>query len=287
MPRMDEPRSPLFCDVELAARLEKAAAAFMAAGTHAAHRRGEVPPGVLVHPFAGGTATWARPGSPLNKVAGLGFAGTPAAADLEALERAFLERGAPVQVELSTLAAAGIAELFTGRGYRLAAFENVLAARLPLAARRAPATGIEVRESDPSELTAWLDAVVEGFAAPDAQGVATTEDFPRAVLDEVMRDLAGAEGFRRYLARIDGAVAGGASLFVSDGVAQLAGAATRPAFRRRGVQSALLAARLADAARAGCDIATVTTQPGSRSQQNVQRQGFDLLYARAVLVRGE
>jgi hypothetical protein len=32
-------------------------------------------------------------------------------------------------------------------------------------------------------------------------------------------------------------------------------------------------------------IAVVTTQPGSKSQQNVQRQGFDLLYTRAVLVK--
>jgi hypothetical protein len=51
------------------------------------------------------------------------------------------------------------------------------------------------------------------------------------------------------------------------------------------VQTALLAARLADAAAAGCDVAVVTTQPGSRSQQNVQRRGFDLLYVRAVLVK--
>ena len=63
------------------------------------------------------------------------------------------------------------------------------------------------------------------------------------------------------------------------------GAATRPSHRRRGVQSSLLAARLARAAEAGCDVAVVTTQPGSKSQQNVQRQGFELLYTRAVLVR--
>ena len=61
--------------------------------------------------------------------------------------------------------------------------------------------------------------------------------------------------------------------------------ATAPAHRRRGVQTALLSARLADAAAAGCDIAVATTQPGSKSQQNVQRQGFDLLYTRAILVK--
>lgn len=31
--------------------------------------------------------------------------------------------------------------------------------------------------------------------------------------------------------------------------------------------------------------AVVTTAPGSKSQQNVQRQGFHLLYTRAVLVK--
>ncbi|HRI11203.1 MAG TPA: hypothetical protein PKW35_25470, partial [Nannocystaceae bacterium] len=57
-----------------------------------------------------------------------------------------------------------------------------------------------------------------------------------------------------------------------------------PAHRRRGVQSALLTHRLAAAAAAGCELAVVTTQPGSKSQENVQRLGFALLYARAIFV---
>ena len=58
-----------------------------------------------------------------------------------------------------------------------------------------------------------------------------------------------------------------------------------PAHRLRGVQSTLLAHRLGHAARHGCDLVVVTTQPGSKSQQNVMRQGFELLYSRNVLVR--
>jgi predicted acetyltransferase len=65
----------------------------------------------------------------------------------------------------------------------------------------------------------------------------------------------------------------------------LCGAATAPSFRRRGVQSALLAERLREAAAARCDVAVITTQPGSKSQQNAHRQGFALLYARAMLVK--
>ena len=72
---------------------------------------------------------------------------------------------------------------------------------------------------------------------------------------------------------------------ITHGVAQLTGAATVPSARRRGVQAALLAARLDDAAAAGCDLAVVTTAPGSTSQKNVQRRGFQLMYTRAVLVK--
>ena len=79
--------------------------------------------------------------------------------------------------------------------------------------------------------------------------------------------------------------AGGADFLITDGVAQLAGAATTPAHRRHGVQTALLAARLEDAKAAGCDIAVIVTQPGSKSQQNAQRRGFHLLYTRATLVK--
>ena len=81
-----------------------------------------------------------------------------------------------------------------------------------------------------------------------------------------------------------GIAAGAASMRLCDDVAQLCGAATLAAERRRGVQSELLNHRLASARQAGCTLATVTTQPGSKSQQNVQRKGFELLYTRAVLV---
>jgi ribosomal protein S18 acetylase RimI-like enzyme len=126
--------------------------------------------------------------------------------------------------------------------------------------------------------------VAAGVAHPDAEGVPSHEEFTREVVERAERDLVAA-GIVRYVALRDGVMAGGASVRMAEGVAQLTGAATAPAHRRRGVQSALLAARLADAAAAGCDVAVVTAQPASRSQQNVQRRGFDLLYTRAILVK--
>lgn len=208
----------------------------------------------------------------------------PDAAALDEIEWAFAACGAPVQVELAHLADPAIGALLTGRGYRLGSFENVLGLALPPAIERGTPPGVEIRRSGDGELGPWLDIVLDGFAHPDTQGVPTHEEFPRAVMDGATRDMAAA-GTVRYAAWLDGRMAGVASFRMDDGVAQLAGATTAPAYRRRGIQTALLTARLADAVAAGCDITVVTTQPGSKSQQNVQRQGFDLLYTRAVLIK--
>jgi ribosomal protein S18 acetylase RimI-like enzyme len=164
-------------------------------------------------------------------------------------------------------------------------FENVLALALEPGREAVIARAVEIRDSPESEFDLWLDLVVTGFASPDTQGVAAHEEFPRDVIASAMRDCMAASGFLRSIALHEGVPAGGGSLRLHAGVAQLCGAATVPAYRRRGIQSSLLEARLAEAAAAGSEVAVVTTQPGSKSQQNVQRQGFDLVYARAVLVR--
>ncbi len=274
----------MICGRALAARIERAEAGLVAVGADAARLR-EPTGGVLVLPLAGGVAAWAGADSPLNKVAGLGFTGALDEVELAAVEIACAERGAPVRVELSTLAEESIAPALSRRGYVLTGHENVLALALDRDLRVAASAEIEVSESAPDEFHLWLDVVVSGFAQPDADGAPAHEEFPREVLERVIGDLAGGAGLRRYLARRSGITAGGASLRLADGVAQLCGAATLPEHRRRGVQSTLLAVRLAAAAAAGCDLAVVTTQPGSKSQANVQRQGFALLYSRAILVR--
>ncbi|MER5449975.1 GNAT family N-acetyltransferase [Streptomyces sp. NPDC002764] len=276
-------RSPLLCDVALAERIERAEAQLMSAAAEAARlRRGD--DAAFVMRVAGGVATFAEDDSPFNKIAGLGFAGVPDAAVLDHIERAFAERGAAVQAEVAHLADPAVGALLTERGYRLVSFENVLGLALDGTYERMTPPGIEVRVCRDDEFDTWLDVVADGFAHPDDQGVPSHEEFPRQALANAERDFAAA-GVVHHIALYDGTVAGGGSLRIADGVAQLTGAATAPEHRRRGVQTALLSARLADAAAAGCDIAVVTTQPASKSQQNVQRRGFDLLYTRAVLVK--
>jgi len=275
----------LFASTELAARIERAEVDLVRSAVDAVVSAGTAAD-AMVRSLAGGAALYSSAGSPLNKVVGLGFEGAVNEDELHAIEREYAARGAPVQVELSTLANPAIGTLLTTRGYRLVGFENVLGRDLSGGTPPGPSmpgSGV-IAVEEASDFEAWLDAVVTGFATPDRVGVPSHESLPREVLESVMREMAGAVGLTRYLARLDGMVAGGASMRTGDGIAQMCGAATLPAFRRRGVQAALLEHRLAEAMTAGCDLAVVTTQPGSTSQKNMQRNGFDLLYTRAVLV---
>jgi len=197
-----------------------------------------------------------------------------------------------MRVELSSLADNAVAGLLTRRGFTLAGYENVLGLALTgdvvaaYARERDAAMERGIVITHTSDARAWIATVAEGFASPDTfDGPAPTESFPRESLERIFADFAEAPGCRLFAVRRGGEPAGGGALRIVDGLAQLAGSATLPGHRRRGVQSALLRARLVEAGQAGCDLAIVTTEPASKSQQNVQRAGFELLYVRAILIR--
>jgi GNAT superfamily N-acetyltransferase len=273
----------LFATASMARRIEDAEQTLVAdvARALAARRPSEA---YVIEPIGGGVAVFAGANSPFNKVAGLGFKPLEEEA-LARVERAFAERGAPVQIEIATLADPAIAEGLTRRGYLLRGIENVLAMSPAEAPAARWSAGITVGLA-PDDSREWIDVVTTGFVHPDTfDGPPSHETFSRETLDQVFEDTSVVPGFYRFLAYREHAVAGGAGMRMWNGVAQLCGAATLPEHRRRGVQTALLQHRLAEAARSGCDIAVVTTQPGSKSQENVQRQGFALLYSRAVLVK--
>jgi len=226
---------------------------------------------------------YAGPGAPSNKVIGIGLGQPLDETRLAAIEEEWRDRNEPIRIELATLADAIIPRLLTSRGYRLVAFENVLGHPLDAVETPAvPALSIEILPTkDEAE---WLNVIVGGFASPDP-GPGPIETYPREALEQAFEDFGGSTGFVRYLARYEGKPVGAASIRIAGEIAQMCGAATLPDFRRLGIQTALLERRLVDARAAKCKIAVVTTQPGSKSQANSQRRGFQLLYARAILIR--
>jgi GNAT superfamily N-acetyltransferase len=273
---------PLTASTALAARIDRAELSMVLGMADAMRASGS---DVRTWPIGGSVAVLSDADSPFNKLIGLGFAGVPDLDALAEIERVHRARGVRLQVELATLAAPAVGRLLTARGYRLEGFENVLARRLVDVTELTPGP-VAVSEAGEEETDGWIAAMIEAFRRPDVfDGPESHESFDRATLERAYRCFAAVPGTSRLVARMDGAVAGGASLYMATGVALFCGAGTRPESRRKGVQSSLLWSRLARARDAGCDLAVVTTQPGSKSQANVQKAGFDLIYSRAILVK--
>lgn len=263
-----------FVDRALAYRLESTDA-YGSVAFARAHVRRYPEAGSTAEPFAGGWAIFAGVASPLTQAFALGLAGPVEEDEVARMEEFFGGRGAATMVELCPYADPSIVEVFRKRGYAPIEFTNVLARRLsPLEAQGDEDGAVRVRQTEPHEAQAWAEAVARGF-------------FPEGESSPMMVDLfatslaSGAGAY--FLAEIDGQIAGGGMLAMHDAVASLGGASTLPAFRNRGAQTALLRARLAFAAEQGCDIAMVTTLPGSTSQRNVERQGFRVVYTRTKI----
>jgi GNAT superfamily N-acetyltransferase len=274
----------MFADNALAARIDRAEARLCA---HIADSirisRPESAPFVV--PISGGQAIYVGPSSPVNKVIGLGFDADLDVEALEQIERRWGQRGEPVRIEMSVLTDPSLGSALTDRGYGLHGFENVLGLALDREPPPLNTSGVAVEIVSAAVLPIWFDVAVEAFSNLDGTGSVPPDELSREHLREVLEEMMGVPGFIRYVARVEGEIVGGAALWIDGDLAQVAGAGTVPHARGRGVQKALLHRRLTDARAAGCTLAVVTTAPGTRSQDNVMRRGFELLYTRAILVK--
>jgi hypothetical protein len=257
-------------NLELARRIELAEAR---AGAAAAEALKKLCPelGAAVLPIAGGFASFLGVGSPATQAIGLGLTHEVTAEEFASLEAFYRERNDGVRVEASPLAHASLFEHFGTGGYRATEFTNVMARRISSHEKFTENPEVRVKRVEAAEIDLWNSTVGRGFS---------NEALVRPDLLRLMKGFASADGVEAYLAQIDGQVAGGGTLVMREGVAGLFGASTLPAFRQRGVQTALLNTRLARAARCGCDLAACLAAPGSSSQRNIVRQGFQVLYTR-------
>jgi GNAT superfamily N-acetyltransferase len=127
------------------------------------------------------------------------------------------------------------------------------------------------RVESAAALEEFLDAYIAGRCIP--QG---------AQFKANVRSWLGEPGWQLYLARCEGRPAAAAVLFVHDKVGYCADATTDPAFRGRGLHTALLARRIAGARVAGVDFVCGGAELRSQSHRNMERVGVRVQFVRAV-----
>jgi GNAT superfamily N-acetyltransferase len=192
---------------------------------------------------------------------------------LARIEAFFRDRGATPQHEVSPLAGKDLAVLLSAKGYEPFEFTSVMYLNLPTDENKK-------YDSKPiSRISIKNQVDTETFVATSVRGWSEYVEYA-AVMEELARIGFEREGAVSMLAEIDGKPAGTASLCIHEGISLMAGASTVPEFRNRGVQRALLNARIEHAVAAGCELMMMCAEPGSASQRNAERAGFRIAYTR-------
>ncbi len=237
---------------------------------------------------AGGEAIFCGVGSPVSRAVAIAAGHAIDDPAFEELVGFYRRHGTPLRIEVTFATDRSLLAKLATLRTQIAEFISILTLDLtaidPLAGP-APA-GIEVEAVDPNDAaTAELvdDTIGRGF----------NEGQPVPPLFRGLSRISLAKpGGMTALARVDGVAAGGGRLDIvpaAEGdpdrspVALLTGASTLPPFRRRGVQQALLRARLARAVERGCRLAVIQARTGSTSERNIQRTGFAMGYGKVIL----
>ncbi len=234
--------------------------------------------GAAEQEICGGHMTFAGVGSPIGRLTAAGLDCAFTAEDLDRVERFYREKKAPSQVDLTPMHEPAVFEMFKQRGYAIAELNNVLFRQLdPSESEPPPPAGCEIRRSTVDEAPTAGEIVEHAFfpdGAPEAYRglIAPFYRMPRALA---------------FVASVDGKlVACGTGLAIPEHkIFALCGAGTLTEYRGRGLQTALLRARMAAAAKAGCEYAAVVTQGGTTSQRNAERLGFRVAYSKVTVIK--
>jgi hypothetical protein len=209
--------------------------------------------------------------SPTTQTFGLGIFEDPTESALQQIEQFFTERNSATMHEVSPLVGVATLDLLCARGYRPIEISNVLFRTI-----ETPETenqsAIRVRVIEPDETELWSSLSARGWA----------HDHPEVAefCKQVGGILTAREHSPCFLAELDGTPGATGGLCLHNGVALFAGASTVPELRCRGLQAALLEARMRYAHDHGCELAMMVAEAGSNSQRNAERQGFRVAYTR-------
>jgi hypothetical protein len=226
--------------------------------------------------FAGGTLAAFGPGRYVNR--GIGVSLDDLDDDqLDELESFFAAAGVPPSLEVASWAPATLLARLATRGYAVSWFRNVYVAALEDRPPPVQQPAITIDEVTDDTLEQWLEVLRVGNEITTADAAAISDEWARA-----SHRVAGATD---YLASLDGTAVGCGSVIRESGIGWIGGATTVPAFRRRGVQGALVRQRVIAAYESGCELAVVTALPSGDSARNVARLGFTLAYCQAVLTK--
>lgn len=202
----------------------------------------------------------------LNTAVGIGIMQPVTPDEIDALETFFQDNQAILQVEMCAFTDESLLTEVNQRGYALVDFTTAYTHDLVDIPDKQ--SDVIVKPIDDTQKDLWVRTVTD-IADDD-----TTTD------TRLAQTVTHRTNTTCFLATSDGAPVGASALSIFEGSAICYFTATRKAYRNRGVQTAMLQARLNYAKSQGCEMAMATSNPGVQSMRNMMRAGFQVAYTR-------
>lgn len=241
--------------------------------------------------IAGGVICRGEPGQWCNQAVGLGMQGPVEGADLDRLIEFYESKSIQPQVELCPFADPSLRAGLSERGFVIREFENTWYRPTPegLAAEHVllnpwpvgndgEPMRVEVVQPGDDEL---LQTAVEVSLRPY---VADDYDFGESEM-AIHRRMVAMPFCRKIVAWMDGRVVASGGMKSRPPLGAMFGVTVLEPWRRRGIQQALMAWRLATAAADGCRTMVIHGEPGEPTERNAQRMGFRMAYTTPVVIR--
>ena len=222
--------------------------------------------------LGGGAACFAGFSSFFSQVIAWGFNLKPKQfkPQIEAIEQFYRALGhSRVDIELCPLVGNDLPMALSERGYQLTEMNNISFLDLESYSLNQEETHFETGQIAPYEVEQWANKVALGFGHRDAQ--------------EQFADYARLKGVSAFAVYDKEQIVAGATIAIHEAVADLGVTSTLSAYRNLGLQKLLLKERLMFAKKEGIPLVTVTTEPGSISDVNIQKIGFRCAYTRIKL----
>jgi len=212
--------------------------------------------------------------SPLTQTFGLGLFENVDHDDLAIIETFFQKHNAPVFHEVSPLASSAHMAILHERGYKPIELTMVMYKILS----NDNSTHFPINEEMKTRILRKGEE--DTWARTSAKGWSTEMGGLSDFMHQFAYIAANSADAYPFFGEINGEIISTGMLNIYKDVALLAGTSTIPESRNQGAQNALLHARLNYAATKGCTLAMMCASPGSQSQRNAEKNGFEIAYTR-------
>jgi len=205
---------------------------------------------------------------PMSQAIGLGLNGEMSTEELTGLVDFYHQQHMACNIELCPLTHLSVLDFVNQEAFSAVEFSTILYRELADVLSPKHPKDIEIIKTDDS--ATWAEVCVRGFANGELIDSWYESFYTFSKVSEVTC----------YLGIMNDKPVAGGALGIYDDVCDLGFTSTLPDYRGLGLQKALIYQRLANAKARGVELALSTTEPGSLSQQNLQKHGFNVAYTR-------